>query len=107
MKKMSLSFVSMLVCLAVMAALVLLVVINIKEYGSSYNERRLDEIRNTVLSSVSQCYALEGAYPPDLQYLEDNYGLIMDKSLYIYHYEMFASNIFPDVKVLYLRETGD
>ncbi len=107
MKKMSLSFVSMLICLAVMAALALLVVINVKEYGSSYNERRLDEIRTTVLSSVSQCYALEGAYPPNLQYLEDNYGLIMDKSRYIYHYEMFASNIFPDVKVLYLRETGD
>ena len=107
MKKMSLSFVSMLVCLAVMAALALLVVINVKEYGSSYNERRLDEIRSTVLSCVSQCYALEGAYPPDLQYLEDNYGLIMDKSRYIYHYEMFASNIFPDVKVLYLRETGN
>ena len=107
MKKMSLSFISMLVCLAVMAALALLVVINVKAYGSSYNERRLDEIRNTVLSCVSQCYALEGVYPPDLQYLEDNYGLIMDKSRYIYHYEMFASNIFPDVKVLYLRETGD
>lgn len=107
MKKMSLSFVSMLVCLAIMAALALLVVINVKEYGSSYNERRLDEIRDTVISSVSQCYALEGAYPPDLKYLEDNYGLIMDKSCYIYHYEMFASNIFPDVKVLYLRETGD
>ncbi len=107
MKKMSLSFVSMLVCLAIMAALALLVVINVKEYGSSYNERRLDEIRDTVISSVSQCYALEGAYPPDLKYLEDNYGLIMDKSRYIYHYEMFASNIFPDVKVLYLRETGD
>ena len=107
MKKMSLSFVSMLVCLAIMAALALLVIINVQEYGSSYNERRLDEIRNTLLSYVSQCYALEGAYPPDLQYLEDNYGLIMDKSRYIYHYEMFASNIFPDVKVLYLRETGD
>ena len=107
MKKMSLSFVSMLVCLAIMAALALLVIINVQEYGSSYNERRLDEIRNTLLSCVSQCYALEGAYPPDLQYLEDNYGLIMDKSRYIYHYEMFASNIFPDVKVLYLRETGD
>ena len=107
MNKMSLSFVSMLVCLAIMAALVLFVVINVREYGSGYNERRLDEIRDTVISSVSQCYALEGAYPSDLAYLEENYGLIMDKRRYIYHYEMFASNIFPDVKVLYLRDTRD
>lgn len=106
MRKMSLSFISMLVSLAVMAAIALLVIINVRQYGSGYNASRLNEIRSTVLSSVSQCYALEGAYPPDLEYLEDNYGLIMDKSRYIYHYEMFASNIFPDVKVLYLRETG-
>ena len=26
-----------------------------------------------------QCYALEGAYPPNLEYLEDNYGLILDE----------------------------
>ena len=36
-------------------------------------------IRAAVQRSALQCYAVEGAYPPDLQYLEDNYGLQVNK----------------------------
>ena len=107
MRKLSLPIVSMIVSLVIMGVLALVVIISVSNCTSSYDERRLDEIRSTVISSVSQCYALEGEYPADLGYLEDNYGLIMDRSQYIYHYELFASNIFPDVKVLYLRDTGE
>ena len=107
MKKLSLSFISMLVCLAIIAAVALTAVISVQDFGSRYEDRKLNEVRDTVLSYIAQCYALEGEYPPDLQYLEDNYGLIMDKNRYIYHYEKFASNIFPDVKVLLLKERGD
>jgi competence protein ComGC len=103
MKKMGLSFVAMIVCLLVIAIVALIAFSTMADYGSSYQDKRLSEVRDSVLSSIAQCYALEGCYPPDLEYLEDNYGLIMDRSHYIYHYEMFASNIFPDVKVLLLK----
>ena len=106
MWNMSLSFISVLVCLAVIAAVMLLVFVTIQDYGSSYEDTKLTQVRETVLSSVSQCYALEGAYPPDLAYLENNYGLILDRSRYIYYYETIASNIFPEVKVFPLRKSG-
>lgn len=107
MRKLSLSFISMLVCIAIITAVVVVVLASVQDYGSRYEGRRLEEVRETVLSYIAQCYALEGAYPPDLQYLEDNYGMIMDKSRYIYHYEVFASNMFPDVKVLRLKGADD
>jgi hypothetical protein len=107
MRKPSLSVIAMLTSLAIITAVMLLTFAAIRGYGSRYDDTRLQEVRDTVLSAVAQCYALEGAYPPDLEYLENGYGLILDRSRYIYHYEIFASNIFPDVKVLPLRRMED
>ena len=107
MKKLNLSFISILVALAVIVVVAVIVFISVQNYGSQFDTRRANEIRDTVLSSVSQCYALEGEYPPDLAYLEANYALILDKSRYIYHYQLFASNIFPDVKVLAINKAGE
>jgi len=46
-----------------------------------------------------QCYATEGAYPPNVYYLEEHYGLILDEEKYIYSYEPVAENIKPVVQV--------
>jgi hypothetical protein len=41
-------------------------------------------IREAVQRSALQCYAVEGVYPPDLQYLEDNYGLqVNEEDFYV------------------------
>ncbi len=50
--------------------------------------------------AARQCYALEGAYPPTLEYLEDNYGLVLDHDRYHYLYEVIGSNIHPIIEVL-------
>lgn len=107
MKKPSLAIIAMLTSLAIITAVMLLSFAAIRGYGSRYDDTRHKEVRETVLSAVAQCYALEGAYPPDLEYLEKSYGLILDRSRYIYHYDIFASNIFPDVKVLPLKRMED
>lgn len=57
-------------------------------------------IKNTVLQCAVQCYAIEGTYPPDLAYLEDNYGLVYNQDAYIVAYEAYASNELPDITVL-------
>ena len=49
--------------------------------------------------SAVACYAAEGVYPPTLDYLTEHYGVqIADK--YIVFYEIFASNLMPDITVL-------
>ena len=57
-------------------------------------------VRQAVLRCAVQCYAVEGVYPPTLQYLEDSYGLIVNHDRYIVTYEAFASNLPPTVTVL-------
>ncbi len=57
-------------------------------------------VREAVLRSAAQCYAVEGAYPSSLSYLEENYGLIVNDDRYIVTYSTFGSNILPEVSVL-------
>lgn len=52
----------------------------------------------SVRRAVIACYAEEGSYPPDIEYLKENYGLhVSDK--YVVYYDVFASNIMPNITV--------
>jgi hypothetical protein len=57
-------------------------------------------VRTAVLNAALQCAAVEGAYPPSLEYLEKHYGLIINKNDYTITYEAFASNVPPSVVVV-------
>ena len=56
-------------------------------------------IREAVERSARQCYAVEGIYPPNLQYLQDHYGLQVNTKDFYVRYEAFASNLPPQVIV--------
>ena len=46
------------------------------------------------------CYAAEGRYPPDLEYLKEHYGIQVDEGRYTVRYDAFAENLMPDITVL-------
>ena len=58
-----------------------------------------ESIRAAVQQSALQCYVVEGAYPPDLKYLEDHYGLRVNTTDYYVVYDAYAENQLPDVRV--------
>ena len=68
--------------------------------GKDLSEESASAIREAVVRSAHQCYIVEGAYPPDLAYLEDNYGLQVNTRDFYVNYEAFASNLPPQVKVV-------
>ncbi len=59
-------------------------------------------LENAVRRAVITCFAIEGRYPPSLSYLANNYGLqsALNNDQYIVSYNVYASNIFPDIAVL-------
>ena len=63
-------------------------------------------LEDAIIRSAVQTYAIEGFYPPDIQYMEDNYGLMVDHEKYAISYDVFASNIMPEV-VIYLKLRRD
>ncbi|MBE6936170.1 MAG: hypothetical protein E7458_06650 [Ruminococcaceae bacterium] len=68
------------------------------EQGSREQGRLLleDALRRTAVA----CYAAEGTYPPDVAYMETHYGLQIDRSRYLVDYEIFASNLMPQISVM-------
>jgi hypothetical protein len=46
-----------------------------------------------------ECYALEGRYPENVEYLIEHYNISVDESKYYVYYNVFASNIMPDITV--------
>jgi hypothetical protein len=78
-------------------ALLFCAAIGILRFNDSVRVRQLDSIRSSVQKAVIHCYSLEGSYPSNLEYLQQNYGLILDKSHYVYDYRIFAANVSPDI----------
>ena len=97
MKKINLSLVSIIVSVLVIVAIAAVIFIGFDRKG--LQDRQTELVKDSVVSCIVQCYALEGKYPDDLEYLAENYGLVMDSDRYIYHYDKFASNILPYVQV--------
>ena len=58
------------------------------------------QLEDAVRRSAVACYAAEGIYPPNLEYMEEHYGIQVDRERYTVIYEVFASNLMPDVTVL-------
>ena len=45
--------------------------------------------------AITSCYALEGMYPPDLEYMKEHYALVYDEDLFYVDYQPVAANIRP------------
>lgn len=90
-----------LICLlAVCLALLSVAVWGLGRLQQDLVQRGAAALRSTVQQRAVQCYAVEGAYPQSLAYLEENYGLRINRQRYIVAYEVFAPNLLPDVTVL-------
>ena len=67
--------------------------------GQDIREESSFAIQEAVRRSALQCYVVEGIYPPDLAYLEENYGLQVNTDDYYVTYSAYASNLPPDIIV--------
>jgi hypothetical protein len=88
---------------AAIAAILLWGISRTEEAGS---EEQAELLRDSISRAVVSCYALEGSYPESLDYIVENYGVRVDRSKFIVHYTVFASNIMPEVDIIALEGAG-
>ena len=67
---------------------------------SRTKEDQLNMLTDAIRRASVQCYSIEGRYPPSVEYLEDNYGIVIDRERYNVFYDGWAANIMPDITVL-------
>jgi hypothetical protein len=93
------SVLKMVIPLALFLIVVIAVIIGVNNVSQTSEAESLRTMEQAVRRSVVQCYALEGRYPPSLDYLQEHYGLSMDKDKYVYHYQALGSNLLPQIRV--------
>ena len=67
------------------------------------DEQSLASAERSLRRAAVECYAIEGFYPTSPDYLYSRYGVSIDTSRYIVHYQYVASNLMPDVSVFALQ----
>lgn len=73
------------------------IVINGMVSAGDAGEMRM--VQDAVKNAALTCFAVEGAFPYELDYLRENYGLAYDEEKYHVLYEAFASNQMPEIRV--------
>ena len=70
---------------------------NISDEQLLENKQQLEQALH---QACVACYAVEGCYPPSLEHLQQYYGIQVNTELFTVKYEIFASNLMPDITVL-------
>ena len=63
------------------------------------------QLEEVLRRTAAACYAAEGAYPPDIDYLVEHYGLTYDSAEYFIDYQYIGANLRPDVTII--KKDGD
>jgi len=66
-----------------------------------YNETQAVRLKNAtalIREAAANCYALEGKYPDDLNYLVKNYGIVLEYEKYVYTYEIENGRPYIEVR---------
>src|SRR5215510_12668816 len=92
-------FPALVISIVTFGIIAVFVLVMLNNAMKTSGDEALKTARNSVIRAAVSCYAYEGRYPDSLEYLEENYSLIIDKKRYIVHYEKIADNLMPSVIV--------
>lgn len=67
-------------------------------------QKQQEQLIKSLERSITQCYAIEGSYPPSLKYIQENYGLVYDNNSLFIDYQFIGANIYPDITIILLDE---
>lgn len=82
------------------ALCVLLFILSVTSAKEHQGEEGRQQLETALRRAAVACYATEGVYPPTIEYLCDHYGVQIAEERYIVFYEVFASNLMPEITVL-------
>ncbi len=80
--------------------LVIIFMLSLSSISNATISRQRDSLETALNRDIIHCYAVEGFYPPSLEYVEEHYGLTFDKDLFFVDYQPIGSNIRPDITII-------
>ena len=70
---------------------------SLSEHSGSESKKITEQAIHRALIS---CYAIEGVYPSSVEYLEENYGVLIDHSRYEINFQTAGANVIPAVELI-------
>lgn len=64
------------------------------------SEEGRQQLEDALRRAAVACYAAEGVYPPNAEYIAEHYGVQTDEERYTVFYEIFADNLMPEITVI-------
>lgn len=97
----AIKYLAKLIPIAFFFVLFVVFIRGINSVSETTQAKQKESLETALEHSVAQCYAVEGSYPADLDYLIDHYGLTYDHDLFMVNYTFYGSNVYPEYIVLY------
>jgi len=88
-----------LITVAAFAVVLALLMAGLSQIDTRNASEQAASLKAAVLRAAVTCYAVEGRYPPNVAYLQANYGLTFDHDRFTVSIRAFADNILPDIAV--------
>ena len=86
--------------LVLIVGILLFVAISVANLEQGRQAEDIRQLEQVLQRTAVACYAAEGVYPPDVAYMKEHYGLTYDENRYVVHYDLFASNVMPEINVM-------
>ena len=83
-------------------AIIAMVMVGLRQADEANRAEGLRLLEEAIFRAVIHSYAVEGHFPESLDYLSEKYGIFIDTTRFLVHYDVFAVNILPDIRVFAL-----
>ena len=84
-------------------AVIVIIAFGLRQTAESSKAEGARFLKEGILRATIYCYAIEGSYPENLDYITEHYGIHIDRTKYAVFYDVFASNLLPDITVITLN----
>jgi len=88
--------------LLVTAAAIAALMFGLNQAQEANRAESLRVLEDTIMRVVVHSYAVNGRFPESLDYIIENYDIFIDTTRFLVHYEVFAANILPDIRIFEL-----
>lgn len=74
------------------------VFVGISQAAEANRAEGLRVLEEAILRAAVHSYAVNGYFPESIEYITENFGIYVGRR-FVVHYEVFASNVLPDIRV--------
>jgi len=91
------------ISIAVFVLVIVLAVTVIGQMGRQVDIEQAARLREVLRRAAVSCYAVEGRYPPNLAYLTEHYGVVIDHAKFIVEFDVISQNTMPLIEVIWIE----